>query len=213
MNSEISPERGWRGSRELWLGAATEALIEGGIDAVKILPLAKKLGLSRTSFYWFFKDREALLEALLAHWEAVTTRPLLTASREYAATETEAMLNLVSIFLSDEGFNARLDSAVRAWGRQDPAVLPKVHEADEQRRRALKELLQRWGHSEPDADVRAWTIYLVQMGYIALQLEETLETRLARFPDYVQVYTTRYPTDEEMARFKARLGLNPEFSR
>ena len=38
MNSEISPERGWRGSRELWLGAATEALIEGGIDAVKILP-------------------------------------------------------------------------------------------------------------------------------------------------------------------------------
>ena len=47
-------DSGWRGSREGWLEAACEALIAGGVEAVKILPLAKKLGLSRTSFYWFF---------------------------------------------------------------------------------------------------------------------------------------------------------------
>ncbi len=28
--------------------------------------LAKRLGLSRTSFYWFFEDREQLLAALLS---------------------------------------------------------------------------------------------------------------------------------------------------
>ncbi|MEJ2037208.1 MAG: TetR/AcrR family transcriptional regulator, partial [Maritimibacter sp.] len=40
--------KGWRGSREVWLGAARDAFVESGLDAVKIQPLAKRLGLSRT---------------------------------------------------------------------------------------------------------------------------------------------------------------------
>ena len=43
----------------------TTLLLESGVDSVRISPLAKKLGLSRTSFYWFFKDREELLAALV----------------------------------------------------------------------------------------------------------------------------------------------------
>lgn len=50
-------DAGWRGSPEGWLEAAYEALKESGIDAVRVMPLAKRLGLSRTSFYWFFEDR------------------------------------------------------------------------------------------------------------------------------------------------------------
>lgn len=59
-------DAGWRGSTEGWLEAAYEALKESGIDAVRVMPLAKRLGLSRTSFYWFFEDREQLLAALLS---------------------------------------------------------------------------------------------------------------------------------------------------
>ena len=62
---------GWRGSREVWLQAAQAALIASGVDAVKIQPLANGLQLSRTSFYWFFRDRKALLDALLEEWDRV----------------------------------------------------------------------------------------------------------------------------------------------
>ena len=62
MKQAAPPDKGWRGSRQGWLDAAYEALIEGGIDAVKIQPLARRLGLSRTSFYWFFGEREAFAE-------------------------------------------------------------------------------------------------------------------------------------------------------
>ena len=62
--SDTKPETGWRGSREGWLEAAYDTLVREGVEAVKILPLAERLGLSRTSFYWFFKDRDALLAAL-----------------------------------------------------------------------------------------------------------------------------------------------------
>ena len=45
-----------RGSKEIWRNAAYELLISEGIDAVKIMPLAKRLNLTRTGFYWFFED-------------------------------------------------------------------------------------------------------------------------------------------------------------
>ena len=91
MTETDLPDRGWRGSPDVWLDAAYEALVSGGVDAVKIMPLAQALRLSRSSFYWFFKDRKALLSGLLDRWEASTTRPLVAATRDYAATETEAM--------------------------------------------------------------------------------------------------------------------------
>ena len=71
MDAQDTAGTGWRGSRDGWLEAGYRALIEGGVDAVKIMPLARQLNLSRTSFYWFFHDREALLAALLG-WLART---------------------------------------------------------------------------------------------------------------------------------------------
>jgi len=195
-----------RGSREGWLAAAYAALIEGGIDAVKIQPLARGLGLARTSFYWFFDSREALLAALADRWEATTTRPLIAASRDYAETETEAMLSLIGCFLRPETFDARLEFAVRGWALADPAMMARLRAADAERLAALGAMLARWGHPPQDADVRARTIYLVQIGYISMQVAEDLGTRLARIPNYVEIYTGRPPEPREIARFRARFG-------
>ncbi|MCU0911078.1 MAG: TetR/AcrR family transcriptional regulator [Rhodobacteraceae bacterium] len=199
-------ETGWRGSREGWLQAAYDALVSEGIDAVKIQPLAEGLGLSRTSFYWFFDTREALLAALAEMWEARTTRPLVTATTAYAETETEAMLNVIGCFLRPETFDARLEFAMRGWGLKDAGILARIHAADALRLSALAQMLARWGHAPADADVRARTIYLVQIGYISMQVEETLETRLSRIPTYVEIYTGRAPEPREIARFRAGFG-------
>jgi AcrR family transcriptional regulator len=199
-------ETGWRGSREGWLDAAYATLIREGVDGVKIAPLAEALSLSRTSFYWFFKDRTELLDALADMWEARTTTPLVTAAQAYAETETEAMLNVIACFLRTETFDAKLEFAMRGWGLKDPSILARIADADVQRLEALRTMLSRWGHDGQDADVRARTIYLVQIGYISMQSEETLETRLMRIPNYVEIYTGKPPEPREFARFKARLG-------
>ena len=201
------PDRGWRGSPELWLDAAYDALIDKGVDAVKILPLANSLNLSRTSYYWFFKDRRALLLALLQRWEATTTEPLLEITKACAATEAEAILGVISIFLGDIGFDRRLELAVRAWAQQDADVADMLQEADAKRLLALRELLLRWGHGEEDADVRARTIYLVQIGYISMRITESVEERIQRVPYYVEVYSGQRPSADEMARFRARVTV------
>lgn len=203
MKEREITETGWRGSREGWLEAGYRALIESGIDAVKIQPLARQLNLSRTSFYWFFHDREALLAALLDGWEARTTQPLIAATVQYAETQAEAMLNVLSCFLSSD-FDSRLEFAVRSWALQNAEVAGRIERADAARLDALVAMLERWGHAPLDADVRARTVYLVQIGYISMQANERIETRLLRIPTYVQIYTGAAPTDREMARFAAR---------
>lgn len=206
MDSTDRTGTGWRGSREGWLEAAYAALIREGVDAVKILSLAEGMKLSRTSFYWFFKDRAALLAALAEMWEARTTTPLVAATRDYAETETEAMLNVIGCFLQAETFDARMEFAMRGWGLKDPAILARIATADARRLQALTVMLERWGHDAQDADVRARTIYLVQIGYIATQADETLQTRLTRIPNYVEIFTGRPPGPSEMARFRARFA-------
>lgn len=206
MAGEEKTETGWRGSREGWLEAAYGALIREGVDAVKVMALAEELKLSRTSFYWFFENRDDLLAALADMWEARTTAPLVAATREYAESETEAMLNVIACFLKAETFDAKLEFAMRGWGLRNPAILARVSEADARRLEALTRMLERWGHDAQDADVRARTVYLVQIGYISMQAEETLETRLTRIPNYVEIYTGRAPEPREIARFRARFA-------
>lgn len=194
---------GWRGSRDGWLEAGYRALIDSGVDAVKIMPLARQLNLSRTSFYWFFADREALLAALIDGWEARTTAPLIAATRQYAETQAEAMLNVIGCFLSPD-FDARLEFAVRSWALQDARVAARVAAADAARLEALCRMLELWGHDPAEADVRARTVYLVQIGYISMQSDEDIATRLARVPTYVRIYTGDLPEPREIARFNAR---------
>lgn len=200
---------GWRGSREVWLAAAREAFVASGIDAVKIQPLASGLNLSRTSFYWFFPDRAALLDALLVDWEAVNTGSLITATEDYAETIAEAVLNLIGIFMEGGAFETRLDLAVRGWAHKSDEIAARVHAADTARLNAIRTMFIRFGYEESAADVRARTVYLTQIGYIAMQVREDMTERLARISDYVVTFTGQSATAGELARFSARHGKPP----
>ncbi|MBY6002447.1 TetR/AcrR family transcriptional regulator [Salipiger bermudensis] len=201
---------GWRGSRELWLDAAKEAFVEGGLEAVKIQPLGARLNLSRTSFYWFFKDRKALLAALLEHWEARNTGAIQASCAAYSETLPEAVLSLIAVFLDPRAFEPRFDFAVRGWAHADEAVAARVHAADEARLTAIRQMFARFGLAASEADVRARTVYLTQMGYVSMQVQETLDVRLARIEDYVAIFSGQRAAPRELARFRARFELVSE---
>ncbi|MEM1161798.1 MAG: TetR/AcrR family transcriptional regulator [Pseudomonadota bacterium] len=200
---------GWRGSREVWMDAARQALISSGVDAVKIQPLANQLQIARTSFYWFFKDRNALLDALLEEWDAKNTGAFTEAGGAYAETISEAVLNLVAVFHDEALFEPQLDFAIRGWAHKSDVAAARVHEADETRLAAIRELFTRFGFPEDEADVRARTVYLTQIGYIAMQVSETVPVRMARAPGYVKTFCGQAPSPSELARFYARLKFDP----
>lgn len=206
MNTEKT-ERGWRGTPDLWLDAAYQLLVEGGVEAVKVMPLAERLCLSRTSFYWHFPDREALLAGLVDRWKAKNTGNLVARCEAPAATITEAMLNLFDCWYDDALFDSRLEFAMRTWSLTDPSVAAAMNEADAVRVAAITALFRRFGYSEAEADTRARTLYLTQVGYIAVRSEESLEVRLGRNPAYVLTFCGVAPTAAEVAAFNARHPL------
>lgn len=206
---QASSDSGWRGSPEVWLQAAYDALLEAGVDAVKILPLAKRLKISRTSFYWFFQDREALLGALVGRWRDKNTGGIVRQSEAYAESLAEAMLNVFDCWLDDALFDSRFEFAVRSWALQSPDTLAQVRQADEARIEALTRMFMRFGHAQDTADVRARTTYLVQIGYITMQSREELAVRMKRIPDYIAIFTGQVPVQRELDRFYARHSYKP----
>ena len=60
-----------------WIRAATDALVEGGVAAVAVEPLAVRLGTTKGSFYHHFENRDALLTAALDAWERSQTEEVI----------------------------------------------------------------------------------------------------------------------------------------
>jgi AcrR family transcriptional regulator len=204
MNTPAPNERGWRGSADLWLDAAYQLLIEGGVEAVKVMPLAERLGLSRTSFYWHFADREALLDGLIARWQSRNTANLVARTEQPAETITAAVLNLFDCWILQDLFDSRLEFAIRTWALTDPALAKTLAAADALRIAAIKAMFLRFGYSDAEADIRAHTVYLTQIGYISMRMDEPLVPRLERIPPYALTFTGLAPSPAEIAAFRQR---------
>ncbi|POF29145.1 AcrR family transcriptional regulator [Roseibium marinum] len=206
----IDKTSGWRGTREIWIRAAYEALLENGIDAVKVMPLAERLGLSRTSFYGHFSDRNDLLNALITYWQARNTGNLVRRTEDYAETITEAVLNVFDLWLLPDMFDSRLEFAVRNWAHTDGNLAGMLEEADRVRLEALQAMFERFGYEPGYANIRANTVYQTQIGYISMKKDgpdEPLEPRLKRMPYYAEIFTGRQATEAEFARFLSRHPL------
>jgi AcrR family transcriptional regulator len=203
-------EAGWRGSSQAWLDAAHELMVESGVDAIRIVPLAKRLKLSRTSFYWFFKDRDALLAALLERWRTKNTESLVRQCDAYAESITEAIFNVFDCWLDARLFDSGLEFAIRSWAQQSPRVASAIRIADATRIDALTAMFMRFEFDGLAASVRAHTVYLTQIGYISLKTHEDIAMRMLRIPNYVQIFTGRAAQPREIERFQARHHFDPD---
>jgi AcrR family transcriptional regulator len=161
-----------------WMRAAARRLAAGGIAAVAVETLARDLGVTKGSFYWHFRDRAALLAALLADWAARATEPLLR-RLEGAGTAPRDRLARLAATVAGEGAGA-LDPAIRAWARHDPAAAAAVRRVDAARLAFIASEFRALGFAPAAASTRARLFYLHLLGEHALAFEEiALPARLA----------------------------------
>jgi AcrR family transcriptional regulator len=188
-------------TREDWLRLALETLVCEGVEAVRILTLGQKLDVSRSSFYWYFKSRQDLLDQLLDHWRNNNTRFIVERAARPAPSITQAALNVFECWLDESLFNPRLDFAVRAWSRQSAEVHRIVMQEDDARVGAICAMFRRFGYEETDAFVRARVLYFVQIGYYSLEIAEPMQDRLSLAPAYLRCHTGRDPLEGEVEAF------------
>lgn len=160
-----------------WLQAAAEVLRESGVESVRVELLARRLGVTKGSFYWHFSDREALLAGVLADWERRAGERIL-ARIEVASPEPRARLALLFETVVREGRGA-LDPAIRAWARSDSNTAEALSRVDGLRLAWLEQLFRDLGADGPDMRARARLAYLALIGEYSLRSEAGVEDRLA----------------------------------
>lgn len=192
-------------SRQDWLDAALGTLISRGVEHVKILTLAQQLGVSRSSFYWYFADRGELVDALLAHWQDTNTKALIEHASAPAATVTEAFCNIFLCFITPGRFDTQLDFAIREWARRSEAIHAVLRASDEKRIDALRDTFRHFGYAPQESLVRARTFYYMQIGYNDSALAEPVEDRLALTRAYIHCFTGQYPSDAEVEALNAQV--------
>lgn len=192
-----------RVTREDWVNTALEVLIADGVERVKVLSLAEKMSVSRSSFYWYFKSRQDLLDVLLDEWMSTNTAVVIEAAEAPAPTITAAICNVFAGFIDPARFNTKLDFAIRDWARRDAIVRSVLERSDAHRIGALEAMFARFGYAPDEALARARVAYYMQIGYNDADLAEPMADRLRLLPQYLFTYSGVQPLAEEVEKLRA----------
>ena len=153
-------------SRESWIRAALFAIADGGTAAVAVEPLAERLGATKGSFYWHFRNRDELIEEALALWEREGTDAFI--ERLAPVTDpVERLRRLLAEAMDDEAEGpGPADAALLASGA-DPLVAPVIDRVQRKRLAFLERCFRELGLPPAAARDRARLAYSVYLGWFA----------------------------------------------
>ncbi|MGW0809500.1 TetR/AcrR family transcriptional regulator [Nonomuraea sp. NPDC002799] len=201
-----------RTPRESWIEEGLRALAAGGLDAVRVEVLAKKLGVTKGGFYGSFADRDALLEAMLDTWERESVDEVLDrVEREGGDPRTKIQRAGVLTFSSDRLLP--IDLAVRDWARRDEAVAARLRRVDNRRMGLLRQMIGSFCSDADEVEARSLLAFCVAIGEHFLAADHGDRTRaqvLARVTDLLLDHPTRTAaTDRDDEGERLPPGVRP----
>ena len=151
--------------RAAWIKAATMLLAEGGADRIRVELLAKRLGVTKGSFYWHFKDRQDLLEAILAQWKDGRIRDILKQTDAAPGGELEQIFHVIDVYAANRNRKGiPIELAVRDWARRDAHAASIVTEVDATRHKCAQRLFEAIGCNEAESAARSALLYAYVFG-------------------------------------------------
>lgn len=156
-------------SADDWEREALILIAAKGIQGLAVEPLARRMGITKGSFYWHFSNRDALLEQTLAGWEKHDSR------------------NLESSLGSIDQPRERLRDFFRRVGREHlthevyrelcaaashPIVRPVLKRVTDRRMSYLTTAYRELGFEGQAAENQARLAYSAYLGFLQLQGQE-----------------------------------------
>ena len=147
-----------------WLRAAAAAVAEDGFNGIRILPLSKRLGVTRGSFYWHFADHAAFVEEFIVYWRNQQLRAV--ESYQHQKTDAvgayEALLDVVLTATEPELKRLKVEFAVRGFARLNAEAARAVAVVDRARIDLFLPIVSDIGEDTIEAESFA-TLLLVQL--------------------------------------------------
>lgn len=166
MNTPAKPER-TRLSAEDWERGALELIADEGVGAMAVEALARRLGVTKGSFYWHFRNRGALLEAALQRWEEHDEAEVLAKIEPIAdpRLRLRAMFDFVARELPSHRIYAALLKAL-----DHPAVLTLMARVSARRMDFLAAAYREAGMNPAQAQHRARLTYAAYVGFMQINM-------------------------------------------
>jgi AcrR family transcriptional regulator len=158
-----------------WIAAAMEAIVERGVGAVAVEPLAVQLRATKGSFYHHFPNRDALVVAALEEWERSQTEAVIE-RLDLIPDPGERLRAVLAAAFADRPGGMR-DAALLASATL-PLVKPIVQRVTARRLRYFTDRYVELGFPKPRARRRAVMLYLSYIG-----LFDSLRLGLVRLSD------------------------------
>jgi len=158
-NSRLGPDD--------WCEAALVAVAKGGLDAIAVEPLARQLGVSKGSFYWHFKNRDALVAATAKRWERIRTEEVIAGVA--AISDPRERLRV----LFNGAFGRRPDAgrieAAFVSSRESSAVGPVLRRVPKRRVAFIADAFHELGFNDAEARCRATVAYGAYVGLFVMR--------------------------------------------
>lgn len=151
-------------SRQDWIDGTIRKLAEDSVAALRVDELAEYLNVTKGSFYWHFKSREDLLDAVLAWWRTLMTSEIKRMLASLPDTGWDRLRNLLRIAISarPDVPGGPFELTLRDWARRDPQVERVVREVDDARIALVADLYKDAGLDDDAAQEYAFA----QMAFV-----------------------------------------------
>lgn len=166
-----------------WAEAALQLIAEAGLSALTVDALARRLGVTKGSFYWHFKGRQELMAAALTRWEQrATTEPITGLS---AVSDPRQRLRMM-MDASTQAPRARSVYAALAEGAADPLVKRVLNRVASARMDYLETCYREAGLPPALARARSLFAYAAYRGLLQLA-HEAPSALPADWPAYAEL--------------------------
>lgn len=167
---------------EDWLNKAESELAKNGIAAVRVEPLAKKMNVTKGSFYWHYKGRKELLDQLINRWRNRSTSAIIErlSSASLSPKERLKELFMLPAKRSKKAEAANVEQAIRNWAQSDKEVKSVVDEVDRHRLAFIAGNFKDLDNNDADAELKAMRFYCAMQGMAVLgkQLDDAKINRI-----------------------------------
>jgi AcrR family transcriptional regulator len=168
MSSPVKKAEKPRLSAEDWAQAAIDLIAEQGVAAVAVEPLARRLGVTKGSFYWHFPSRDALLHAALERWEVIEQETVF-GTLEAIPDPGERLRALFRVVAHEVKPHVIYSELLKALDH--PVVKPVMERVSQRRQDYLTASFRQAGMSRLDAQQRARLTYAAYVGFLQLSLQ------------------------------------------
>lgn len=155
--TQLDPDR--------WIDEAIDVLAREGISGLRVEVLAKKCGVTKGSFYWHFKDRQALLDAVLEQWKRGRILDIEKTISVTVGDERDQLHYAIELYgASKNRKGMSIELAIRDWARRDPGAAKVVEAVNLYRLECTRKLFVATGMSDAEAKSRSLLLYACVFG-------------------------------------------------